>query len=238
MTSKGIVIGFSTLLAFALVLEASPAEAGRCPPGFRRIGRRCVRRATRRTTIRRSTRRVIVRCRPGYHRVGASCVPNRRVGGVVHRRAACGAGFYRNAFGRCVRFRGRVRTCAPGWRWSGYYRRCVRRVTHTCPPGTVWNGYRCRRWTTCPSGYYYSAYYKRCRPRVTNCPYGYRYRPGWGCQRLCPVGWYYSGGRCNKAATTCPAGQFYSYFLKRCRSRCGAGFYWSFRAHRCKPRRW
>ncbi|MCA9672336.1 MAG: hypothetical protein KC503_42370 [Myxococcales bacterium] len=158
----------------------------------------------------------------------------------MHRRhvVRCPAGFYRNSFGRCVRFAGRVRTCSPGWRWSGYYRRCIRHVAHTCPAGTVWNGFRCRSWQTCPAGYYYSTYYKSCRARVTTCPYGYRYRAGWGCRRMCPVGWYFSGGRCFKATMACPPGQHYDYARRGCRPSCGPGRYWSYRRNRCRRRRW
>ena len=68
---------------------------------------------------------------------------------------------------------------------------------------------------------------------------GYKYRPGWGCQRICPAGWYYAAGTCKKAGShRCPANMFYSYELSRCVRKCGAGSYGSVSERRCKPRHW
>ena len=157
-------------------------------------------------------RRCRSRCRPGWRWTGSRCVASRPVS-----------------------------RCGPGWRWSNYYRRCVRLAGHvnrTCPSGSSWNGYRCVSWRRCPPGQYYSSRFGRCRNRVSTCPYGYRYRPGWGCQRICPSGWYFSDGSCKRAARTCPSSQFYSYSLRRCVNRCRTGWYWSYRARRCKPASW
>ena len=128
--------------------------------------------------------------------------------------------------------------CGPGSRWDPTYRRCVAVNVQRCPPGTSWNGYRCRPWRQCPPNHYWSTMSKSCRPRVKNCPQGYNYRPGWGCQRICPPGHYYQNGRCLKPARSCPPSMFYNAHFNRCVKRCGPGTYWSYSKHRCKRRRW
>jgi hypothetical protein len=110
--------------------------------------------------------------------------------------------------------------------------------TRRCGPGTRWNGWECVGWRRCDPGFYWSSYYKECRPKVRSCPFGYRYRAGWGCAPICPSGWYFSGGRCHKVARRCPSNKFYSHALGRCVRKCGPGFYWSFRKQRCKRRHW
>lgn len=126
--------------------------------------------------------------------------------------------------------------CAAGWHWSAYYNGCVR--TRGCPSGTSWDGYRCVAWRRCQAGYYWSSHFKSCRPKVTSCPYGYRYRPGWGCVLRCGSGWHWAGNRCVRDARACPAGTFYSAWRKRCISNCGAGLRWSYRKRRCVRRSW
>jgi hypothetical protein len=195
----------------------------RCGPGYfysfsqRRCKPRCV--GTWRWNGSRCVPRATVnprRCRPGWRWNGMRCVPPGAVVAPIARR------------------------CGTGWYWSSYYNRCVRRRVTSCPPGSRWNGYRCRRWRKCSAGYYWSAFYKSCRPRVKKCPYGYRYRPGWGCQRMCASGWRFIGGRCQKVVKrhACPGSMRYSFGLRRCVKRCGGGYYWSYRHRRCKRRRW
>ena len=137
---------------------------------------------------------------------------------------------------RCVP-RIQARVCPAGWRFSNYYNKCVRRVG-TCPSGRKWNGYRCVAWRHCRPGYYWSVGRRMCKPKVKACPHGYRYRAGWGCQRVCASGWYFSGGRCLKTARACPQSKFWSNALRRCVKRCRPGLYWSYRFRRCKPLTW
>lgn len=236
----------------------------RCGPGyyFSYSRGRCIRRGRRYRTCPRGSyysssqhRCIRVRkCSPGWYYSYAL----RR---CKRLRQRCGPGYYYNVYTRackprCVgnwRWNGSrcvpraatvnpitTRRCGPGWRYSNYYRRCVRRAVRKCAAGWRWNGYRCRPWRKCSAGYYWSSFYKSCRPRVTKCPYGYRYRPGWGCQRRCAAGWRFTGGRCQKVIKrhACPGSMFYSYSLRRCVKRCGPGFYWSYRHRRCKRRRW
>ncbi len=136
---------------------------------------------------------------------------------------------------RCIR---PGRKCGRGWRWSAYYSRCVRKHRRTCPAGTSWNGYRCVAWRRCPPNHYWSVSRRTCRPKVKTCPHGYRYRAGWGCQRICASGWYFSNGRCIKSVRSCPQNKFWSHSMRRCVKRCGRGLYWSYRHRRCKPLTW
>jgi len=190
-------------------------KSQRCPTGFYYSYRdaRCIRRTQARTCpygFRYDiySRRCVKRCPLGWTWSGSRCV------------------------------KPVSRACPTGYRFDTYYRRCVRVNRRVCPSGTSWNGYRCASWKRCATGYYWSNASRRCKPKVTNCPYGYRYRAGWGCQRICPSGWYFSGGSCRKSARTCPEGQFYSAFRRRCVTRCGRGYYWNYRTHRCQRLSW
>ncbi len=129
-----------------------------------------------------------------------------------------------------------ARKCGRGWRWNAYYKRCVR--NRVCPAGTSWNGYRCVSWRRCAPGHYWSIAQRRCRPKVASCPFGYRYRPGWGCVRRCGAGWHWAANRCVRNARACPAGRFWSAARRRCVPNCRPGTYWSYRRHRCVRSRW
>jgi len=100
------------------------------------------------------------------------------------------------------------------------------------------DGTGCVSWRTCPPGSYWSSAFGECRARVRNCPYGYSFRPGYGCMPTCPAGWYYSGGSCRKPAQACPDSMFYSYGLRRCVRKCGLGQYWDYKIRACRGRSW
>lgn len=205
----------------------------RCPPGayYSSVRHRCVRR---------------LHCRPGFAydagrhacvRLARRCPPDHYYDFGRHRCAHRCPGGWRWTGSRCVA-PGRRRRCAAGWSWNGYYHRCVRRVVAHCRPGWTWNGFRCVRWRRCPPNQYYSNRFHRCRPRIRNCPYGYRYRPGWGCQRRCAAGWHFAGGRCMRSTHRCPGSKFYSVALHRCVNRCRPGWYWDYKRRRCLRASW